>query len=150
LAVPKATALRVAEEMSESLVSDINEVQMLATNVPIKPPRKKKKKTLNQKLLPGKLDNLAEKEGQKIEFVVEHRAGSKVGHVNALSRHVGAILQEGILDRKNILQEQAKDAFCTKQVARANKKYLNNKFWYDRKAKQRKVEVNDFISTIRL
>jgi len=32
------------------------------------------------------------------------------------------------------------------QVARANKKaYLNNKFWYDRKAKQRKFEVNDLI-----
>jgi len=47
--------------------------------------------------------------------VVEHRAGSKIGHVDALSRHVGAILQEGILDRKDIVQEQAKDAFCTKQ-----------------------------------
>jgi len=64
----------------------------------------------------------------------------------ALSQHFGAILQEGILDRKNILQEQAKEAFCTKQVARANKKtYLNNKFWYDRKAKQRKFEVNDLV-----
>jgi len=32
------------------------------------------------------------------------------------------------------------------QVARANKKsYLNNKFWYDRKAKQRTFEVNDLI-----
>jgi len=32
------------------------------------------------------------------------------------------------------------------QVARANKKsYLNNKFWYDRKAKQRKFEVNDLV-----
>jgi hypothetical protein len=31
-------------------------------------------------------------------------------------------------------------------AARANKKsYLNNKFWYDRKAKQRKFEVNDFV-----
>jgi len=70
---------------------------------------------LNQKLLPGKLDSLAEKEDQKIEFVVEHRAGSKISHVDALSRHVSAILQEGIMDMKNIFQEQAKDAFCTKQ-----------------------------------
>jgi hypothetical protein len=66
-------------------------------------------------LLPGKLDNLAEKEGQKIDFVVEHRAGSKIGHIDALSRHVGAILQKEILDRENIFQEQAKDAFCTEQ-----------------------------------
>jgi len=79
-------------------------------------PRKKKKEALNQKLLIGKLDNLAEKERHNIEFVVEHRAGSKIGHVDALSPHVGAILEEGILDRKNILQEQAKNAFCTKQA----------------------------------
>ena len=45
--------------------------------------------------------------------MVEHRAGSKIGHVDALSRHVGAILQEGIMDRKNIPQEQAEEAFCT-------------------------------------
>jgi len=50
----------------------------------------------------------------ELDFVVKHRAGSKIGHVDALSRHVGAILQEGILDKKNIFQEQAKDAFCTK------------------------------------
>jgi hypothetical protein len=50
-----------------------------------------------------------------MDFMVEHKAGSKIGHVDALSRHVGAILQEGIRDKKNIYQEQAKDAFCTKQ-----------------------------------
>jgi len=42
------------------------------------------------------------------------------------------------------LQSSLKLAY--QQVARANKKsYLNNKFWYDRKAKQRKFEVNDFV-----
>jgi len=60
-----------------------------------------------------KQDSLAE--GQKNKFLVEYRAGAKIGRVDALSRHVGAILLEGILDRKNIFQEQAKDAFCTKQ-----------------------------------
>jgi len=41
------------------------------------------------------------------------------------------------------LQSSLKLAY--QQVARGNKKsYLNNKFWYDRKAKQRKFEVNDF------
>jgi len=64
---------------------EFEEEQKPATNVPIKHPRKKKKEALNQKLLPRKLDNLAEKEGQKIEFVVEHRAGSKIGHINYLS-----------------------------------------------------------------
>jgi len=33
-------------------------------------------------------------------------------------------------------------------VAKGNKLYLN-RFWYDRKAKQRTFEVNEFISTIR-
>ena len=51
----------------------------------------------------------------ELDFVVEHGAGSKIGHADALSPHVGAILQEGILDKKNILQEQAKDTFSTKQ-----------------------------------
>jgi len=40
--------------------------QRPATNVPIKPPRKKKQEALKQKLLPGKLNKLAEKEGQNI------------------------------------------------------------------------------------
>jgi hypothetical protein len=36
--------------------------------------------------------------------------------------------------------------FAQNQVVRANKKsYLNNKFWYDCKAKQRKYEVNDLV-----
>jgi len=86
-----------------------------------------KEEALNQKLLPGKLDNLADKEGQKIEFVVECRAGSKIGHVDALSRHVGAILQEGILDRKHFLQEQAKDVFCTKHSPGTYK--IKDFFW---------------------
>jgi hypothetical protein len=77
-------------------------------------PLGKRKRGPESKLLPGQLDYLAEKEGQNIEFVVENRAGSKVGHVDAMSRHVVAILQEGILDMKNILQKQAKDAFYAK------------------------------------
>ena len=32
----------------------------------------------------------------ELDFVVEHRTGSKIGHVDAPSRHVGAILQEEI------------------------------------------------------
>ena len=63
----------------------------------------------------------------ELDFVVEHRAGYKIGHVDALSRHVGAILEERILDRKNISQEQAKDAFCTKQSPGTYKR--KNFFW---------------------
>jgi len=40
----------------------------------------------------------------ELDFVVEHRAGSKIGHVDALSRHVGAILQKGnsVMPRRKI------------------------------------------------
>ena len=65
----------------------------------------------------------------ELDFVVEHRTGSKIGHVDAPSRHVGAILQEEILDRKNIFQEQAKDAFCTKQNPRTYKSKKVFFFW---------------------
>ena len=51
----------------------------------------------------------------EMDFAVEHRVGSKIGHVDALIRHVGAVMHEDILDRNNILREQAKDTFCTKQ-----------------------------------
>jgi len=48
-------------------------------------------------------------------FIVQHRAGSKIGHVDALSRHVGAVMHEGPLRKENILREQADDTFCVKQ-----------------------------------
>jgi len=51
----------------------------------------------------------------ELDFTVEHRAGSKIPHVDALSRHVGAVIHKDILDRNNILREQAKDAFSVKQ-----------------------------------
>jgi len=50
----------------------------------------------------------------ELDFVVEHRTGSKVGHVDDLSRHVGAVTREDSLDKECILCEQ-KDEFCTKQ-----------------------------------
>lgn len=47
-----------------------------------------------------------------LDFIVEHKAASKMGHVNALSRHVGSVAHENTLDRGNILREQEKHAFC--------------------------------------
>jgi len=51
----------------------------------------------------------------ELDFVVEHRPGSKIGHVDALSRHVGAVMPEDSLDKERILIEQQNDEFCTKQ-----------------------------------
>ena len=46
--------------------------------------------------------------------MVEHQAGTKLAHVDALSRH-GTIIQGGTLDKEDVLREQVKDAFCLKQ-----------------------------------
>jgi len=54
----------------------------------------------------------------ELDFVVEHRAGSKMGHVDALRRHVGAITNPDPLSRQNVQQEQRKDAFCRTQTPR--------------------------------
>jgi len=49
-----------------------------------------------------------------LDFVVEQKAGSKMDHVDALSRHVGSVAQGVSLDRQTILREQEKDTFCIK------------------------------------
>jgi len=36
-------------------------------------------------------------------------------HLDALSRHVGAVVQGGTLEKEDVLREQAKDTFCLKQ-----------------------------------
>ena len=52
----------------------------------------------------------------QLDFVVEHKPGSKMGHVDALSRHVGSVTQDNALNKENVLREQEKDAFCIKQA----------------------------------
>ena len=52
----------------------------------------------------------------ELDFSVEHRAGAKIAHVDALSRCVGTIAQGGTLDKEEVLREQAKDEFCLKQA----------------------------------
>ena len=48
----------------------------------------------------------------ELDFVVEHRPGSKIGHADALSRHVGAVTLANTLDKESIRREQDKDDFC--------------------------------------
>ena len=50
------------------------------------------------------------------DFVFEHKAGSKIGHVYALSRHVSEVMDERIPNKERIFQEQRKEAFCIKQT----------------------------------
>jgi hypothetical protein len=49
--------------------------------------------------------------------VVEHRAETMIRHVDALSRHVGAITNPDPLSIENVQREQSKDAFCRGQKA---------------------------------
>jgi hypothetical protein len=60
----------------------------------------------------------------ELDFGVQHRAGTKLTHVDALSRHVGTTVQGGSLNWK----------------ARRN-----NKRFYDRKSKTRHFDVNDLV-----
>jgi len=51
----------------------------------------------------------------ELDFVVENRAGSKTGHVDALTRHMGAITKPDPVSRESVRQEQRKDAFCRRE-----------------------------------
>jgi hypothetical protein len=44
----------------------------------------------------------------------EQRPGTKIAHVDALSRHVGAVIGVGTISQESVLREQAKDKFCAK------------------------------------
>jgi hypothetical protein len=50
----------------------------------------------------------------ELDFTVEHGAGTNIPHDGALSRHVGTILCEDMLNPKEVLSEQHKDQFCVK------------------------------------
>jgi hypothetical protein len=49
----------------------------------------------------------------ELDFIVEYRAGSKIGHADALSRHVGIVMDDGLPNKAVILREQKKVLFVT-------------------------------------
>jgi len=51
----------------------------------------------------------------ELDFLVEQKPGSKIGHVDALSCHVGAVMNKNSLDKERIPSEQQTDEFCSKQ-----------------------------------
>jgi len=44
----------------------------------------------------------------EFDFVIEHKAGTKISHVDALSLHVGAIMEDRLPDKERFLEEQKK------------------------------------------
>jgi hypothetical protein len=47
----------------------------------------------------------------EFDFVIEHKAGTKISHVDALSRHVGATMEDGLPDKERFLEEQKRGLF---------------------------------------
>jgi len=52
----------------------------------------------------------------ELDFVDEHGAGFKIGHVDALSQHVEAITNPDPLSRESVQKEQRKDACSRRQT----------------------------------
>jgi len=44
----------------------------------------------------------------EFDFIIEHKAGSKISHVDTLSWHVGVVV-DGLPNKERILSEQRKD-----------------------------------------
>ena len=47
----------------------------------------------------------------EFHFVIEHKAGTKISHIVALSQHVGAIMEKGFPDKERFLEEQKRNSF---------------------------------------
>jgi hypothetical protein len=52
----------------------------------------------------------------EFDFEIEHVPGSKIKHVDALSRHVGLVEDTQLMNKKLMLREQKKDSFCNEQI----------------------------------
>jgi hypothetical protein len=48
----------------------------------------------------------------ELDFEIEHRADTRIPHVDALSRHVGAAANTGSMDPEIVRIEQERDQFC--------------------------------------
>jgi hypothetical protein len=44
----------------------------------------------------------------EFDFVIKHRPGSKIGHVDALSRHVSTVVDQEILSKESVLGNKRK------------------------------------------
>jgi hypothetical protein len=48
----------------------------------------------------------------EFDFDIEHVPGRKLGHVDALSRHIGMIGESKMLDKGLVIEKQKEDIFC--------------------------------------
>ena len=52
----------------------------------------------------------------EFDFEIEHVPGTKIKHVDALSRHVGLVEDTQLMSKELMLREQKKDLFCKQQI----------------------------------
>jgi len=52
----------------------------------------------------------------EFDFEIEHVPGSKIKHVDALSRLVGLVEDTQLMSKELMLREQKKDSFCNEQI----------------------------------
>jgi len=52
----------------------------------------------------------------EFDFEIEHVPGSKIKHVDALSKHVGLVEETHLMSKEIMMKEQKKDLFCKEQV----------------------------------
>jgi transposase InsO family protein len=83
----------------------------------------------------------------KFDFEIEHVPGSKIKHVDALSRHVGLVEETHLMSKEVMMKEQTRDFFSKELVQNcltANSKYfldMDGVLYRRVKSKQPKVVV---------
>jgi hypothetical protein len=65
----------------------------------------------------------------EFDFEIEHVPGSKIKHVDALSRHVGLVEESQLMSKELMIREQKRDAFCRQQVQ--NRLTANGEYFLD-------------------
>ena len=77
----------------------------------------------------------------ELDFIVEHRAGNKIPHVGALSRHVDTISSDNKLRPEEVLDEQRKDQFCKELKHESYSSRLE--FFYDDEGHIYRRQINN-------
>ena len=52
----------------------------------------------------------------EFDFEIAHVLGSKIMHMNALSRHVGLVEETQLMSEEIMIREQKEDSFCKQQI----------------------------------
>jgi len=65
----------------------------------------------------------------EFDIEIEHVPGSKIKHVDALSRHVGLVEDTQLMSKQLMLNEQKKDSFSQEQIQ--NRPATNGEYFLD-------------------